>query len=86
MMELYLGFSKERSKNVLDFFNEQVTLFPSTNGGNMKVGDLCTCVWSKELLIYLGEGVYGFHTVVNLKTGEQNHYQRDQLQAVKKCP
>ena len=52
----------------------------------MKVGDLCTCVWSKELLIYLGEGVCGFHTVVNLKTGEQNHYQRDQLQAVKKCP
>ena len=23
----------------------------------MKVGDLCTAVWSKELLVYLGEGV-----------------------------
>ncbi len=53
----------------------------------MKVGDLCTAVWSKELLVYLGERYYvGFHDAVNLATGERNQYRRDMLQAVKKCP
>ena len=53
----------------------------------MKIGDLCTTVWSKELLVYLGErGFVGWYAVMNLATGEQNQYQRDQLQPVKKCP
>ncbi len=53
----------------------------------MKIGELCTCVWSKELLVYLGDGGYvGWHSVMNLATGERSHYQRDQLRAVKKCP
>jgi hypothetical protein len=53
----------------------------------MKVGDLCTAVWSKELLVYLGEGGYvGWHSAVNLATGERNQYQRDQIRPVKKCP
>ena len=53
----------------------------------MKVGDLCTTVWSKELLVYLGDDQYeGWHRIINLATGEQNHYWIDQLQAVKKCP
>jgi len=53
----------------------------------MKVGDLCTPVWSKELLVYLGEGMYeGWYSAMNLATGERNQYRRDQLQAVKKCP
>jgi len=53
----------------------------------MEVGDLCTAVWSKELLVYLGEGGYvGWHVAINLATGERSQYQRDQLQAVKNCP
>ena len=53
----------------------------------MKVGDLCTNVWSKELLVYLGVGGYvGWHSAMNLATGERSQYQRDQLQPVKKCP
>ena len=53
----------------------------------MKIGDLCTVVWSKELLVYVGEGGYvGWHTVVSLATGERLQYQRSQLQPVKKCP
>jgi len=53
----------------------------------MKIGELCTCVWSKELLVNLGETRYtGFHDTVNLATGERNQYSRDVLRAVKKCP
>ena len=53
----------------------------------MKVGDLCTCIWSKELLVYLGEGGYvGIHDAVSLATGERHRFRRDMLHAVKKCP
>ena len=53
----------------------------------MKVGDLCTAGWSKELLVYLGEGGFvGWHRAMNLATGERRQYRRDQLQSVKKCP
>ena len=34
MMATYLGYSKERSKNVLDFLSQQVILLTSTNGDN----------------------------------------------------
>jgi hypothetical protein len=53
----------------------------------MKIGDLCTAVWSKELLVYLGDGGYvGWYSCMNLATGERSQYRRDQIQAVKKCP
>jgi hypothetical protein len=49
-MATYHGFIKERSKNVLDFFNEQVILLTSTNGDNMKIGNLVRLgdSWAEE--------------------------------------
>ena len=57
MMELCLGFSKEWSKNVLDFFIKQVTLFTSTNGDNMKEGDLVKCIWGDIGIVLWQVGV-----------------------------
>jgi hypothetical protein len=57
MMATYHGFIKDRSKNVLDFFNEQVILLTSTNGGNMKEGDLVECLWGEIGIVLWQVGV-----------------------------
>ena len=70
MMELYLGFSKERSKNVLDFFIKQVTLFPSTNGGNMKEGDLVENTYGEIGIVLWQVGVVDRY-MVHWNNGER---------------
>lgn len=49
----------------------------------MKVGDLCRVVWSKEILVYLGEGCYaGWYSCMSLTTGVRSQYRSGQIEVI----